>query len=105
MYALVDCNNFYVSCERLFRPELRGLPILQSPWWSAQRMPIDLFAPQIATDVQHPIFQMMQADMYAPKRAVRPRMAAWSVRSQQGDNRSPCCVGSNLVSYSTHTAF
>ena len=21
-YALVDCNNFYVSCERLFRPEL-----------------------------------------------------------------------------------
>ncbi len=27
MYALVDCNNFYVSCERLFRPELRGLPV------------------------------------------------------------------------------
>jgi DNA polymerase V len=22
MYALVDANNFYVSCERLFRPEL-----------------------------------------------------------------------------------
>lgn len=28
MYALVDCNNFYVSCERLFRPELRGLPVV-----------------------------------------------------------------------------
>lgn len=27
MYALVDCNNFYASCERLFRPELVGQPI------------------------------------------------------------------------------
>lgn len=24
--ALVDCNNFYVSCERLFRPDLAGRP-------------------------------------------------------------------------------
>lgn len=23
MYALVDCNSFYVSCERVFRPDLR----------------------------------------------------------------------------------
>jgi len=28
MYALVDCNNFYASCERLFRPELVGKPIV-----------------------------------------------------------------------------
>lgn len=28
MYALVDCNNFYVSCERLFQPELRELPVV-----------------------------------------------------------------------------
>ncbi|MGP7732912.1 translesion error-prone DNA polymerase V subunit UmuC [Oceanimonas smirnovii] len=27
-YALVDCNNFYASCERLFRPDLRGRPIV-----------------------------------------------------------------------------
>jgi DNA polymerase V len=26
--ALVDCNNFYVSCERLFRPDLRNTPIV-----------------------------------------------------------------------------
>jgi DNA polymerase V len=25
--ALVDCNNFYVSCERLFRPDLRNKPV------------------------------------------------------------------------------
>jgi DNA polymerase V len=28
VFALVDCNNFYASCERLFRPELRGRPIV-----------------------------------------------------------------------------
>ncbi|PAU89623.1 hypothetical protein CK507_01745 [Pseudomonas sp. WN033] len=28
MYALVDCNNFYVSCERLFRPDLHTRPVL-----------------------------------------------------------------------------
>ncbi|WP_029489447.1 Y-family DNA polymerase [Ochrovirga pacifica] len=27
MYALVDCNNFYASCERVFRPQLNGKPI------------------------------------------------------------------------------
>ncbi len=26
--ALVDCNNFYVSCERLFRPDLTGKPVV-----------------------------------------------------------------------------
>ncbi|MCK4503835.1 MAG: translesion error-prone DNA polymerase V subunit UmuC [Desulfuromonadales bacterium] len=26
-FALVDCNNFYCSCERLFRPELRHVPV------------------------------------------------------------------------------
>ncbi len=27
MYALVDCNNFYASCERVFNPNLQKLPI------------------------------------------------------------------------------
>ncbi|SDL98041.1 impB/mucB/samB family protein, partial [Paracoccus chinensis] len=26
--ALIDCNNFYVSCERLFDPSLRGIPVI-----------------------------------------------------------------------------
>jgi DNA polymerase V len=26
--ALVDCNNFYASCERLFQPALRGRPVI-----------------------------------------------------------------------------
>ncbi len=28
MYALVDCNNFYASCERVFQPKLIGKPIV-----------------------------------------------------------------------------
>lgn len=27
-FALVDCNSFYVSCERVFRPELNGRPVV-----------------------------------------------------------------------------
>ncbi|SDM97946.1 Y-family DNA polymerase [Vreelandella arcis] len=27
MIALVDCNNFYVSCERVFNPALEGRPV------------------------------------------------------------------------------
>ncbi|MBF0247339.1 MAG: SOS mutagenesis and repair protein UmuC, partial [Alphaproteobacteria bacterium] len=26
-FALVDCNNFYASCERVFRPDLEGRPV------------------------------------------------------------------------------
>ena len=28
MYGLVDCNNFYVSCERVFNPLLKGQPVV-----------------------------------------------------------------------------
>ena len=27
VFALVDCNNFYASCERVFRPDLNGRPV------------------------------------------------------------------------------
>jgi DNA polymerase V len=27
-FAIIDCNNFYASCERLFRPELVGRPVV-----------------------------------------------------------------------------
>ena len=28
MYALADCNNFFVSCERVFNPGLNGHPVI-----------------------------------------------------------------------------
>ncbi|MCS3940246.1 nucleotidyltransferase/DNA polymerase involved in DNA repair [Salinibacter ruber] len=27
VFALIDCENFYVSCERVFDPSLRGTPV------------------------------------------------------------------------------
>ena len=26
--ALIDCNSFYVSCERLFNPKIRKRPVV-----------------------------------------------------------------------------
>lgn len=28
MFAVIDCNNFYVSCERVFNPKLRNQPVV-----------------------------------------------------------------------------
>lgn len=28
VFALVDCDNFYVSCERVFNPKLKGKPVV-----------------------------------------------------------------------------
>ena len=28
MFALIDCNNFYVSCERVFNPNLNNKPVV-----------------------------------------------------------------------------
>ena len=28
MFGLADCNNFFVSCERVFRPDLNGRPVI-----------------------------------------------------------------------------
>ena len=28
LFALVDVNNFYVSCERVFAPKLEGVPVV-----------------------------------------------------------------------------
>jgi len=27
-FAIVDCNNFYASCEQLFRPDLKNIPLV-----------------------------------------------------------------------------
>ena len=28
MYGLLDCNNFYASCERIFKPVLKDKPVI-----------------------------------------------------------------------------
>ena len=28
MYGIIDCDNCYVSCERVFRPDLKDKPVV-----------------------------------------------------------------------------
>src|SRR5687768_3082667 len=28
VFALIDCNNFFVSCQKIFRPDLEGKPVV-----------------------------------------------------------------------------
>ena len=28
VFALIDCNSFYASCERVFRPDLQRTPVV-----------------------------------------------------------------------------
>lgn len=28
VFALVDCNNFYASCEKLFNPKIKHRPVV-----------------------------------------------------------------------------
>ena len=28
MYGIIDCDNCYVSCERVFRPDLEGVHVV-----------------------------------------------------------------------------
>jgi DNA polymerase V len=28
VFALVDCNNFYASCEKLFNPKIKNRPVV-----------------------------------------------------------------------------
>ena len=28
MFMLIDCDNFFVSCERIFRPGLKNRPVV-----------------------------------------------------------------------------
>ena len=37
-FALVDCNNFYASCERVFNPRLIGNPVVVMTFREKKRL-------------------------------------------------------------------
>ena len=61
--ALVDCNNFYASCERLFQPALRGQPVVVLTV-------DDLAAGRIGHDYTRELVRGSQGHDPAPARAV-----------------------------------
>lgn len=100
MFALVDCNNFYVSCERLFRPDLKTRPMvvlsnndgcvvarspeakalgvkMAQPWFQvrelAQRHRILAFSSNYAlyADISHRVMSVLQA--------LAPRIEVYSI--------------------------
>ena len=61
--ALVDCNQFYVSCERLFRPDLRGLPVVVLSNNDGCVIALSLEARALGIEMGQPWFEVRQRFM------------------------------------------
>lgn len=58
MFALVDCNNFYCSCERVFRPDLEGKPIIVLSNNDGCAIARSEEAKDVGVDMGHPYFKL-----------------------------------------------
>ncbi len=100
MYALVDGNNFYVSCERVFAPRLVGRPVvvlssndgaciarsneakdigvkMAQPWFQVRHL--EKTAGLIAVSANHELYGDMSARMMAVEARYAPRQEVYSV--------------------------
>ncbi len=100
MYALVDGNNFYVSCERVFAPRLvgRAVVVLSSndgaciarsneakdlgvemaqPWFQVRHL--ETTAGLLAVSANHELYSDMSARMMAVEARYAPRQEVYSV--------------------------
>ena len=113
LIALVDCNNFYVSCERVFRPDLIGKPVAvlsnndgcivarsNEVKWLGIKMGVPLFQVQRLVD-QHDIqlfssnytlYADMSARVMSILESFTPRMEVYSIDEAFLDltNLYPC---------------
>ncbi len=60
-FALIDGNNFYVSCERAFRPGLEGRPVIVLSNNDGCAIPRSNEAKALGIKMGHPWFQVRQA--------------------------------------------
>ena len=100
MYALVDGNNFYVSCERVFAPRLVGRPVvvlssndgaciarsneakdmgvkMAQPWFQVRHL--EKSAGLLAVSANHELYSDMSARMMAVEARYAPRQEVYSV--------------------------
>jgi DNA polymerase V len=100
MYALVDGNNFYVSCERVFAPGLVGKPVvvlssndgaciarsneakdlgvkMAQPWFQVRHL--EKTAGLVAVSANHDLYGDMSARMMAVEARYAPRQEVYSV--------------------------
>ena len=60
MYALVDCNNFYASCEKLFRPDLANTPVVVLSNNDGCVVARSSEAKQLGIKMAVPVYQVME---------------------------------------------
>ena len=100
MYALIDGNNFYVSCERVFAPRLVGRPVvvlssndgaciarsneakdlgvkMAQPWFQVRHL--EKTAGLVAVSANHELYGDMSARMMAVEARYAPRQEVYSV--------------------------
>lgn len=100
MYALVDGNNFYVSCERVFAPRLVGRPVvvlssndgaciarsneakdlgvgMAQPWFEVRHL--EKSAGLIAVSANHELYADMSARMMDIEARYAPRQEVYSI--------------------------
>jgi len=100
MYALVDGNNFYVSCERVFAPRLAGKAVvvlssndgaciarsneakdlgvkMAQPWFQVRHL--EKTAGLIAVSANHELYGDMSARMMAVEARYAPRQEVYSI--------------------------
>ena len=100
MYALIDGNNFYVSCERVFAPRLVGKPVvvlssndgaciarsneakdigvqMAQPWFQVKHL--EKTAGLIAVSANHELYGDMSARMMAVEARYAPRQEVYSI--------------------------
>lgn len=60
MYGLCDCNNFFASCERVFRPELNGRPLVVLSNNDGCVIARSNEAKKLGIRMGHPFFQLQE---------------------------------------------
>jgi DNA polymerase V len=58
MFALVDANSFYATCERIFRPDLAGKPVIVLSNNDGCIVARSKEAKALGIDMQKPYFQI-----------------------------------------------
>ncbi len=58
VYGLVDCNNFYVSCERVFNPKLEGRPTIVLSSNDGCAIALSSEAKEMGIKMAQPLFQI-----------------------------------------------
>ena len=100
VYGLVDCNNFFVSCERVFRPALEGRPAVVLSLNDGCIVSRSDEAKALGVKMGQPVFQVQALIRVAPTFVLKcVSSEGWHVQwetdppGQESEPRSLGCIG------------